>query len=164
MGRSSCGTRRLNAGGWAVADNRADEVIAAFLEEAAAGNEPDREELLARHPDVADELRSFLIEHDRLKAAAGRIQAAPSPVLTTGLNGAAAPGATARSFSDYEILEEVARGGMGVVYKARQVSLGRIVALKMILAGPLASPADIQRFRVEAEAVPSQDHPNIRPA
>jgi serine/threonine protein kinase/WD40 repeat protein len=135
-----------------------DALTAEFLRAVDAGSPPEREAFIAAHAEHAAGLRSFFHNQDHLENLADDPDATLAPED-------AAPGSPmrVRYFGDYELLEEIARGGMGVVYKARQVSLNRLVALKMILAGQLASPQDVQRFHAEAEAAANLDHPNILP-
>jgi len=165
-------------------DQRVDEIIAAYLEAVDAGRTPDRQELLARHPDLAPDLQVFFADHDRVDQLAQPLRP-PSPPASrgtepddgaTGAYGAAQPetfasggatllgpplGTKVRYIGDYELLEELGRGGMGVVYKARQSKLNRLVALKMILAGEYAGEKELARFRSEGEAVARLQHPNI---
>ncbi len=151
-------------------EERLHALIADYLDREAAGQPPPRDAWLAEHAEFAAELRQFLDEHERLARLGAPLRALAVPGAGSDaatLDGTAADTAEApavvRSFGDYELLAEVARGGMGVVYKARQKSLDRPVAVKMILGGQLATGTEVERFRTEANAAGNLDHPNIVP-
>ncbi len=142
---------------------RLGEVIAGYLQAIERGDTPVRDSLLAAHPDLAGELAAYFADLDRINLVAAPLRLS-NVDATTGLDGEVAGALPViRYFGDFEVEAEIARGGMGVVFKARQMSLNRVVAVKMILAGQLASAADVQRFRTEAEAAANLDHPNILP-
>jgi hypothetical protein len=146
----------------AQGDERLAEVVTAYLKAAEAGQALDSREWLARYPDLAADLAEFFAGQQQVEALTAPLRIENPPTLPA-LHPAALESASGRTFGDYELLGEISRGGMGVVYRARQISLNRVVALKMILAGQLASPDDVERFQAEAEAAAHLDHPNIVP-
>ena len=157
-----------------------DGLLARYLTAVEAGEQLDRQQLIAEHPELAEQLRAFFRNHDEMRGMAAppaepadpqRIserRSAASEQLTTPLisrSRKAHESAIGRigSFGDYELIEEIEKGGMGVVYRARQISLDRLVALKLIKSGQLAGPQEIRRFRIEAEAAANLHHPGIVP-
>src|SRR5262249_18825289 len=127
-------------------DQRLARALDEYLAALQTGAPGDREALLARHPDLADDLRDCLASLEYLRQG-------NDPTAAGG------PG----TLGDFRLLREVGRGGMGVVYEAEQVSLGRRVAVKVL---PLASTLDarqLQRFKNEAQAAAQLHHTNIVP-
>jgi serine/threonine-protein kinase len=131
-----------------------------------AGRSPA--DVLARYPQFAADLADFLANRARVERLAAGLREATSGTPPAGADptaetAAAAhpPGPHGLPFGDYELLEELGRGGMGVVYRARQTSLGREVALKVMRPGD--GGAEARRLRNEAETAAGLDHPNIVP-
>ena len=149
-----------------------DEQLASVIEHLAAeqraGRVADIDAAARDHPTLADELRAlWAVAQFAYLARVPQPTAAFEPAGTLTPSFAddpttlATPSTLPRAFGDFELLEEVGRGGMGVVYRARQKSLNRIVALKMVREAHLATDADRARFRTEAEAAARLKHPNI---
>jgi serine/threonine protein kinase len=133
-------------------EERLDAVVLAYLQSQRAGQPIPRQQLLRDHPDLAADLGEFFADQDRMERVA-----APLRLL------AGSQPEEGQRLGDYDLLNLVAQGGMGAVYRARQRSLNRIVALKMVRAGLLAGPIERLRFQSEAQAVAALDHPNIVP-
>ncbi|MBC7816792.1 MAG: serine/threonine protein kinase [Planctomycetaceae bacterium] len=139
-------------------DAELESVIADYIRACDNGATPDRNRILEQHPELADDLRDFFAQRDHLNQLAQPLRG-----FGDSLSASIGPGKHIQYVGDYELLEEVARGGMGVVYKARQKTLGRIVAVKMMLTGRLANDEDVKRFQIEAQAAANLQHPNIVP-
>jgi tetratricopeptide (TPR) repeat protein len=147
--------------GTAAAPPAADSMARAleeYLAAAEAGTAPPREEFLARHPDLADDLDACLAALRFI----GRAAEGPRSVAA-GLDPAEPPEPAPGRLGDFRILREVGRGGMGVVYEAEQVSLGRRVALKVLPFAATMDPRQLQRFHNEARAAAGLHHGNIVP-
>jgi WD40 repeat protein/serine/threonine protein kinase len=132
----------------------ADEFVEAFRQ----GKRPSVEEFARRYPQHADEIRDILpalvlMEKAKASEAPGQQHPAQAP----------ADAAPLRQLGDYQILREIGRGGMGVVYEAQQLSLGRHVAIKVLPSHALLDPRQLGRFEREAKAAARLHHTNIVP-
>jgi serine/threonine protein kinase len=128
-----------------------------YLAELEAGRRPRRADFVARFPDLADALAPYLDALDMMHSAAPLLHSASAPK--------AVPDATlpAEPLGDFRIVREIGRGGMGVVYEAVQMSLGRPVALKVLPFAAALDAKHLQRFKNEAQAAAHLHHTNIVP-
>jgi serine/threonine protein kinase/Flp pilus assembly protein TadD len=127
-----------------------------YLAAAEAGTAPPREQFLARHPGLAEDLDACLAALQFI----GRAAEGPRSVAA-GVAEAPPPEPAPGRLGDFRLIREVGRGGMGVVYEAEQVSLGRRVALKVLPFAATMDPRQLQRFHNEARAAALLDHPHI---
>jgi serine/threonine protein kinase len=142
-------------------DKRLHEIIAAYLLGADAGKAPDREKLMAEHPDLRDALRAFFADHDRMKQAAAGTPSSPDGAPATRSHTFVPEVAIGTRIGPYKLLQKIGEGGMGVVYMAEQEEpVRRKVALKIIKPG-LDSAQVIARFEAERQALALMDHQNI---
>jgi serine/threonine-protein kinase len=138
-------------------DARLADLLEWALAEARRGGHPNLEKLTTDAPELVAEFRELFaaaMMADEFGSLSGAAMADARP---------AAARRRPAEFADFELQEELGRGGMGVVYRARQKSLGRTVALKMVLRGETAGKADLARFRGEAESAARLRHPHIVP-
>lgn len=143
-------------------DDRLANVLDGLLKQQAERTPIDWPAVEREHPDLADEIKQLIvvgqmIDFVKVSPSAAATIAQNTSILTNN------PTQLPATFGQYELREEIGRGGMGVVYKAWDKSLQRHVALKMILRGVHATAADLNRFRGEAQSAGGLTHPNIVP-
>jgi tRNA A-37 threonylcarbamoyl transferase component Bud32 len=151
----------------AMNDQRLAHILSEVTDRMRRGESPELKALQQQYPDLAGDLQeiwpALVLAEELAQPSPDHEEQTSAPVPGSPSPENSAPSSLPRAFGDYELLEEIGRGGMGVVYKARQKSLNRIVALKMVLRGELASASDLARFRAEAESAARLEHPNIVP-
>jgi serine/threonine protein kinase len=144
-----------------------EEVLAEYLQDVEAGNTVDAEALAERYPAHRSELLEFIAIDQQFRERSQTNSEAFQRTVLEGVSQSAgsAPTITTplQKVGQYELLEEIDRGGMGVVFKARHATLRHTVAIKMLLAGAFASEEAERRFRREAAAAARLNHPGIVP-
>jgi serine/threonine protein kinase len=143
----------------AADDPRLRRAVQEYLQDLEAGRRPDRRALAGRFPDLAEQMAPYLDALD-LVHAVGPMLSGPSGGLSAP---AAAEALPVEPLGDFRIVREIGRGGMGIVYEAVQLSLGRRVALKVLPFAAALDARHLQRFKNEAQAAAHLHHPNIVP-
>ena len=136
-------------------DVLAEEFVGRFRN----GERPSLTEYVSQHPDIADEIRELFPTLAMMEVAGADVGQSGSSIDRVSAGVESLP----QQLGDYRILREIGRGGMGVVYEAEQISLGRHVALKVLPYHALLDEQQKQRFLREAQAVAGLQHPNIVP-
>jgi eukaryotic-like serine/threonine-protein kinase len=142
-------------------DRKLIELLGGLTDDRRAGRQPDLDAAAKLHPELAVELRELwaaasiadVLARDSSSDQTGVWESSPRPPF--------AFDDSSQLFGNHELLEELGRGGMGVVHRARQLHLNRIVALKRLLHGPSSRPEDVARFRAEAASAARLSHPNV---
>jgi len=140
-------------------DPRVIEQVEAYREALLQGQNPDRQQVLEQFPEIAHELAACLNALEFVRELAPRVN--QQVTESVGEVSDHQPSPLPQALGDYRIVREVGRGGMGVVYEAEQVSLGRKVALKVLPFAAMLDQKQLQRFQNEARAAASLRHPNI---
>ncbi len=144
----------------AEGERRLSEVLADWLEAAERGTPPEEADYLRRYPEFAAELEECFAAWKRFPRPARPAGHRPALATAPDSSGPASAGPFP-AVPDHEVLGVLGIGGMGVVYKARQTRLNRLVALKMLATAGGADPEQLARFQTEAQAVARLDHANI---